>query len=108
MTVPKTIIINGYIFKVTSIGKNAFKKNKKVKTVIIGENVTNIGKYAFYNCKNLKTIKINSTKLKTVGKNALKGIHKKATIKVPSKKLKAYKKLFKKKGQKSTVQIKKK
>ena len=131
VTIPKTVKISGYTFKVTSIGKNAFKNNKKVKkitvgdnvktigsnafygckkltTVTIGKSVTSIGSKAFYNCKSLKTITINSGKLKKVGKNALKGIHKKATIKVPSKKQKAYKKLFKKKGQKSTVQIKKK
>jgi len=43
--------------------------------------------------------------LKTVGKNAFKGIHKKAKIKVPSKSLKKYQILLKNKGQKPTVKI---
>ena len=38
---------------------------------------------------------------------AHKGINKKAVIKVPSKKYKAYKKVFKGKGQAKTVTIKK-
>jgi len=115
---------------VNTIGSGAFSGCKKLKTVTIGKNVTTIGDKAFYNCgaltkitipskvtklgksifqncKKLKSIVVKSTKLKSVGKNALKGIHKKAVIKVPKKKLKAYQKLFKKKGQKSTVKIKK-
>ncbi|MBQ6843787.1 MAG: leucine-rich repeat protein [Agathobacter sp.] len=67
--------------------------------------VTKIDKQAFYGCKKLKTITIKSTKLKTVGKNALKGINSKATIKVPKSKLSAYKKLLKGKGQGSKVKI---
>lgn len=66
-----------------------------------------IGKAAFKDCKNLKNITVKSTKLKTVKANALKGINKKATIKVPAKKLKNYQKLFRKKGQSSSVKIKK-
>lgn len=54
----------------------------------------------------LKTIKINAAGLKSVGKNAFKGIHKKATISVSKKQLKAYKKLLKGKGQASSVKIK--
>ena len=51
---------------------------------------------------------MKSTTLKSVGKNAIKGINKKATIKVPKKQLKAYKKLFTKKtGYKKTMKIKK-
>ena len=66
-----------------------------------------IGKNAFKNCKKLKKITVKSKVLKKVGSGALKKIHKKAVVKVPKKKLKAYKKLFKKKGQAKTVKIKK-
>jgi hypothetical protein len=62
-------------------------------------------KQAFYGCKNLKTITIKSIGLKTVGKEAFKGINAKATIKVPAKKLSSYKKLLKGKGQGSKVKI---
>ena len=105
LTIPSTVNINGIKCKVTSIAKNVFKKNKKIKRVTIGNNVTKINANAFKGCKNLKTIIIKSKKLKYIGKNAFKGINSKAKIKVPAKKLKAYKRLFKKKGLKPTVKI---
>ena len=52
------------------------------------------------------TITIKGKKLKTVGKQALKGINKKAVIRVPKAKKNAYKKLFKGKGQKKSVKVK--
>lgn len=86
--------------KVTKIGDNAFKGNKKITKVTIESNVKAIGAKAFYGCKNLKTVTIKTKKLtsKTVGKNAFKGINAKAKVKVPKTKLKAYKKIFMKKG----------
>ncbi len=105
ITIPDTVTIDGITYKVTAISKNAFKNSKKLKKVIIGKNVTKIEANAFNGCKNLKTITVKSTKLKSVGKNAFKGIHAKAKIKVPSSKLKKYKKLMSKKGQKNTVKI---
>lgn len=100
-----TVKKDGITFKVTAIEKNAFKGNKKLQKVTIGKNVTSIGANAFNNTAKLKSIVVKSSVLKKVGKNALKGINKKCKIKVPKKKLKAYKKLFKKKGQKSSVKI---
>lgn len=96
VTIAKTVLYKGYTFKVTAVDDNAFKGMKKLKKVTIGANVTKLGKNAFYNAKKLKQIKVDSTKLKSVGKNAIKGIQKKAVIKVPKKQLKKYKKLFKK------------
>jgi len=104
--IPATINISKKAYKVTAIGNNAFKANKKLKTVTIGANVNTIGKNTFINCKNLKKITVQTKVLKKVGVKSLKGIHKKAVIKVPAKKLKAYKKLFNKKGQAKTVKIK--
>ena len=86
----------------------AFKDCKKLTKITLGKNVTSIGKNAFSGDKKLKTIVINSAKLKSVGKNAFKNINKKAIIKVPKKQLKAYKKLFKKAGLPKSVKIKKK
>lgn len=107
VTVPATVKVSGVTYKVTSIAKNAFKNNKKLKKVTIGANITTIGANAFAGCKNLKTVDIKSKKLKSVGKNAFKGIHKKAVFKVPAKKLKAYKKLLNSKaGIKKTMKIK--
>ena len=126
--VPKTAKIGGKSFKVTAIGSSAFKNNKKITSIEIGDNVkiigasafegctklgkatigkgvTEIGGNAFKNCKKLGTITIKSTKLKKVGRNALKGIKPTLKIKVPAKKLPAYKRLFKNKGQGRKVKI---
>lgn len=100
-----TVDIGGADFKVTAIGNAAFKKCKKLTNAVIGKNIKIIEKNAFFKCPKLKKITIKSTKLKSVGKNALKGIHAKAKIKVPAKKLKAYKKLLKGKGQKNSCTI---
>lgn len=111
LTVPATIKItdNGVTktYKVTSIAKNAFNKNTKLKSVTIGKNVKTIKANAFSGCSKLKTITLKSTVLKTVGKNTLKGIQKKAVIKCPKKQKAAYKKLFASKtGYKKTMKIK--
>ena len=130
VTIPKTVTINNVKYQVTGIAAKTFKNSKKLQTVVIpdtvteigtgsfegckklksvtiGKNVTSIGKNAFKNCKNLKKITVKSTKLKKVGKGALTGINRKCVIKVPKKQLKSYKRLFKGKGQKKSVKIKK-
>lgn len=129
ISVPKTVKLNGYTFKVTEIYKNAFKNNTKLKTVKIADNVSKIGSYAFAGCKNLKSVTIGkglksigskafyndkllksivikSTKVNKVDSKAFSGIHKNAYINVPNKKASAYKKIFKNGGQAKTVKIK--
>lgn len=107
VTVPAAISYEGNSYPVTEVASGAFAGNKNLKKVIVGKNVERIGENAFKGCKNLKKIHIKSKNLKEVGANACKGIHKDAVIKVPKSKLKDYKNLFKKKGQKKTVKIKK-
>ncbi len=75
VTIPKTIKIGKYNYKVTSIGKKAFYRKKKIKKITI-----------------------SSTVIKKIGSRALKGIDKKARIKVPKSKKKAYKRMLKKAG----------
>lgn len=82
LTIPNAVTVDGITYKVTSIADNACKNNKKLTTVVIGKNVTKIGKNAFSGCKNVKKITLTAGKLKTISKNAFKGIHKKATITV--------------------------
>ncbi len=129
VSIPKTVKIKGYTFKVTSIASKAFYKNAKLKTVKIGDNVTKIGasafasnkklttvtmgkgitsieSKAFYKDAKLKKVSIKSSKLKKVKKSAFKGIYKKAKISVPKKKAKAYKKLLKKAGLPSKASVK--
>jgi len=108
VTIPETVTINGYEYKVTEVSANAFKNNKKIRSVALPGSVTKIGKNAFKGAKKLKTITIKSSKV-SIGKNAFKGINKKATFKVPKK---SYKKLVKaikksKTGWKKTMRIKK-
>ena len=126
--VPSKMKIGGKTFKVTAIGSKAFKNNKKIKSVVIADNVkligasafegctnlskatlgkgvTEIGSNAFKNCKKLGSISIKSKKLKKIGKNALKGIKSTAKIKVPAQKLSSYKKLLRNKGQGKKVKI---
>ena len=105
LTIPATVKMNGCSYQVTAIADNAFRNCSKLKKITIGKNVTAIGKNAFYQTKKLKQITVLSTKITKVGKNAWKGIHKKAVIKVPKKKRKKYRKLFRNKGQKKTVEI---
>ena len=119
--------IKGVTYKVTSVGANAFKGNKKITKAIIGKNVVNIGNNAFANCKKLKQVTINSKKLKKigkgafakdkklnkiiiksnklskVGKNFVKGTSKKLVIKVPKKKKTKYAKKFVNAGFKGKV-----
>ena len=105
ITVPNTVTIDGVTYKVTSIAKNAFKNNKKLKKIVIGSNIKTIDANAFSGCKNLKSITIKSKNVKTIGKNAFKGIKSNAKIKVPVSKVKKYKKLLECKGLKKTVKI---
>ena len=108
---------------IKSIGKNAFAKCSKLKTLTIptsvtainassfqdcsaltdltiGKNVTTIGKKAFYGCKKLKKVTINSSKLKEakVGAKAFGGTPSKTVVKVPQSVKKAYKRFLLKKG----------
>lgn len=91
---------------VTTINESAFEKCTSLKKVVISGPVKKIEENAFSGCKKLKKITITSTKLKSIGKNALKGLDKNAVIDVPDKQLKAYKKLFTAKtGFKKTMKL---
>lgn len=97
LSVPSTVKINGFTFKVTEVGAKAFKGCKKLKSLTLGKNIRKIGKKAFFHDKKLKKVAVKSRKLKAIGKSALKGISRKAVIRIPKSKKKAYRKLFTKK-----------
>ena len=98
--IPKTVTIDGVEYKVTSIGKKAFRNNKSLKEVVIGKNITKIETKAFYGCKNLRKVTFQTTTLskKSVGKNAFGKINNRASYLIPSEKLKKYKRWLKKRG----------
>lgn len=103
---PATVKIKNETYKVTTIGASVWKNDKKLETIKIGKNITSIGANAMNGAKKLKKIIINSIGIKSVGAKIFKNISPKAVIKVPKNKKEAYKKLFKGKGQKKTVNIK--
>lgn len=105
--IPATIKIDGKSYQVTGIAANAFKGNKKLKSITIGVNVRSIGRNAFDGCRNLKKIVVKSSNLsrKSVGSKVFKGIHPKAKIKVPKSKLKIYQKLLRSKGVGAKIKI---
>lgn len=105
ITIPAAVKINGITYKVTSIAANALKNNKKITKITIGSNVKSIGKNAFRDCRKLKSIMIRSEKITSVGGNAFKGMKSNAKIKTPASKLSDYKKLFKRKGLGRKVKI---
>ncbi len=72
----------GYTFKVTAVGKKAFKNCKKLTKVTIGKNVKTIYAKAFYNCSKLKTLVVKGKALKKISKTAFaKKTRKKLKIK---------------------------
>lgn len=48
LEIPESIVIDGYKYTVTSIGRAAFAGYKNFKTVVIPSTVTNISDYAFF------------------------------------------------------------
>lgn len=106
--IPTTIKIKGATYKVTEISTNAFKNNRKLKKVVIGQNIVRIGKNAFYGCKKLTSITIKSSRLtlKNIGKNAFKNTSPKATVKVPKKQKALYNQIFKKRGLNKKAKVK--
>lgn len=109
VTIPASVRMDGFAFRVTAISAKAFVRCQKLKSVVIGVNVRTIGKQAFQKCKKLAKITIKTKKLTkgTVGAGSFKGIAGKATVKVPKKKYKAYKKFLRKKGVGKKAKIKK-
>ena len=85
ITVPDTVKYKNASFKVTAIGSSAFTKQSTLKSATIGKNVTSIGAKAFYNDKKLAKVTFKGTAVKTIGKDAFKGIKKGASF-VMSKK----------------------
>ncbi|HAV89693.1 MAG TPA: hypothetical protein DCW44_00225 [Eubacterium sp.] len=79
--------IDGINYRVTSIGANAFKGNKKVTSVYVSRYVTKIGNKAFANMKKLKKVTLGSG-LKKIGSNVFAKDKKLKNVVIKSKKLK--------------------
>lgn len=128
VSIPKTVKINSYTFKVTAIDEKAFYKNTKLKKVTMGSNVAKIGVSAFAGCTALTKITIGSnvteiansafmnctkltavtipSKVKTLGKNVFSGDKKLKTITIKSTKLtKVGANAFKNISKKATIKV---
>ncbi len=97
VVIPAAVKYNGKNYTVTTIAAKAFRKYKKLKTVVIQAAVTEIGSQAFYGCTKLRTITINASEVPQLGSKVFKSIYKKAVFKVPAASVSAYEKAFKKK-----------
>ena len=87
-SIPATVKINGYTFKVTAIADSAFSGCSKLTKVTVGSNVKAIGNKAFYKCTKLTTFTASSTGLNKIGKEAFSGDKKLANITLKTTKLK--------------------
>lgn len=85
----------------TAVSAGACKGCRKLKAVTIGRNVTRIGKRAFYKCIKLKTVTFKGTKDPKAGKQSFQRIAAKARIFVPGNMAKKQLKLLKARMKKS-------
>ncbi len=105
VTVPDVIVVNGATYHVTSIAKNAFKNNKSLKKVTIGNYVETIGDNAFYGCTSLTSVKFGKN-VTTIGNKAFYNCKKLTSITIPSKVNKIGKQAFYKCSQLKKITIK--
>lgn len=117
LKIPNTVTIRNRLYKVTSIKKNAFKGQRKLKKVFIGNyvkviedqsfagcknlhsiqfgtNVVTLGKKVLYQDKKLKKIVFKGTKLKKIGKQTFSGVPRKVDIRAVKSKVRYYAKLI--------------
>ncbi len=82
--IPEYIFVDDEFYDVTSIADNAFKNNRKLTYIVIGDNVKTIGKNAFSGCTNLKKVEFGRN-LKRVGYKAFYNCKKLTKVIIPSK-----------------------
>lgn len=84
VTIPNAVKLKGKTYKVISVGKNAFRNSKKLKTIKIGKNVKTIGKNAFLGCKMLTNVTIGRN-VTMIGANAFSKCSALTIVSIPSK-----------------------
>lgn len=70
--IPTTYVKNSNIYSVVKIGRNAFKDNTKLKSIVIPNGIQEIDEGAFSGCTKLETIIIPSS-VKKIGNGVFKG-----------------------------------
>lgn len=92
--IPATIKTeDGTVCKVTSISKCAFKNNRRLKKVVIGDNVTAIGTKAFSGCRNLTSVTVGKN-VTAIGASAFSNCTKLTNVTIPAKVAKIGSKAF--------------
>jgi hypothetical protein len=84
VNVPATVTADGVTYQVTAIADNAFKGNKTITKVTVGNNITSVGANAFSGCTKLKTVTIGNN-VTSIGTNAFKGCSSLTKLTVPTK-----------------------
>ena len=98
LKIPDRITFGGVSYKVTNIGKNAFRDLPNLTKLSIGKHVIKINRAAFYNCPKLKSITIHSKSLTTVVEKAFSKTYVKARVNVPNAYVSKYKTYLKDAG----------
>ncbi len=93
VTIPKTVTYGETTYTVTSIAPEAFKNHKKLKKIVIGDNILSIGKKAFYGCKKLTTV-VMGANVKTIGESAFQNCIALKKITLPASVISIGKKAF--------------
>lgn len=78
-SIPATVKIGSYTYKVTSVTANAFKGNASITSIAIGANVAKVGANAFAGCKNLAKV-TGGAGVTSIGSGAFKGLAKLASV----------------------------
>ena len=93
LKIPNTIKINGKTYKITAIGKNAFKNQKQLKKVVMGKYMKTIGEGAFSGCKKLQTVTVGNN-VTAIGNQAFYNCGKLKKFIIPAKVQKIGKSVF--------------
>ena len=72
------------MYTVTAVTDSAFKNNRKIQKVTIGNNVVTIGKYAFKGCTKLKKLSIGKN-VTTIENQAFSGCTALTAVVIPEK-----------------------
>lgn len=83
ISIPQEVTYMGRTRKVTSIGNNAFRDCKYLKSVSIPDDVTNIGNYAFHMCSVLASLEIPNS-VSNIGSSAFEGCQALSSINIPT------------------------
>ena len=83
VTIPASIVYNGKMYSVTSIGGSAFADCTALTSVVIPNSVKSVGMNAFSGCSNLTTITMGNS-ITSIGDYAFKDCKSLSSITIPS------------------------